>query len=154
MGKKIAIGSDHGGYKLKEKIIDALVCMGFKVDDLGTASEEPCDYPEYGFKVARKVAQGKAYRGIVICKSGLGMSMIANKLPGVRAALCHSKEEAVSSREHNDANVLVFAAKKLRAGKAVEIINHWMDTSFLKGRHARRVKKIKSLESIVFKKLK
>lgn len=151
MAKSIAIGSDHGGYKLKEKLKAVLKKSGYKVIDSGTYSEEPCDYPEYGFETARKVSVGEAARGIVICKSGIGMSIIANKLPGVRAGLCGSVRDAESSREHNDANVLVLASAKLSPAKAIAITEAWLSTKALGTRHSRRVRQIKEMEKKVFK---
>nr|HPM43665.1 RpiB/LacA/LacB family sugar-phosphate isomerase [Candidatus Omnitrophota bacterium] len=106
---KIAIGSDHGGYDLKQKIIDYLKEEGHTVDDLGTHSKESCDYPMIGFEVAKVVGEGKVNRGILICKTGVGMVIIANKVQGVRAAACYDTDIAKSSREHNDTNVCVIA---------------------------------------------
>ena len=146
MAGKIVIAADHGGYRLKEDIKDLLKKGRYQVRDVGTFSEESCDYPEYGYEAAKEVAGGKGVRGIVICKSGIGMSMIANKVPGVRAALCGSLEDAVSSRKHNDANVLVLGASRVSRKKALDIVKVWMKTKALKGRHARRVKMMEQLE--------
>ncbi len=154
MAKKIAIGADHGGFKLKEALKKILESKKYKVYDMGTFSDESCDYPEYGFEVAKKVSTGGASRGIVICKTGIGMSVIANKLPGVRAGLCASLADAVSSRKHNDTNVLVLAAAKVSSRKAQDIARAWLRTDALKGRHGRRVKQIKELEKKVFKGVK
>ncbi|MBD3379016.1 MAG: ribose 5-phosphate isomerase B [Candidatus Omnitrophica bacterium] len=154
MVKKIAIGSDHGGFRLKEKIKTELDSMGIKIMDEGPGTEDSCDYPLFGFGVAEKVALRKADRGIVICTSGIGMSIVANKLPGVRAALCATVEDAVSSREHNDANVLVLGAKRVTGPGAVRIAKVWLATKALKGRHARRVRQIKEIDKRVFKKMK
>ncbi|MGB2650798.1 MAG: ribose 5-phosphate isomerase B [Candidatus Omnitrophota bacterium] len=154
MAKKIVIGADHGGFALKKKIIEQLKKARYHVDDVGAHAAEASDYPGYGFSVASKVSQKKAFRGIVICKSGIGMSIIANKMPGVRAALCGSVQDAVSSRKHNDANVLVLSATKAGPKKSEEIIKAWLKTKALKGRHARRVNQIKKLEKKVFKKIK
>ena len=152
MVKTIVIGSDHGGYELKKAIKSALEKKGYKIADVGSHSEKPCDYPELGFEAARQVALKKAWRGIVICKSGIGMAMVANKLPGVRAGLCLSVEDAASARKHNDANVLVLGAKKTRPKKALNIVETWLKTEALKGRHARRVRQIRAFEKKVFKK--
>jgi len=152
MDKRIVIGSDHGGYTLKKKIKSFLAEKGYKVIDSGTDSAESCDYPLFGFNAAREVSRKKADRGIVICKSGIGMSMVANKLPGVRAGLCLSKEDAVSSRQHNDANILVLASNKTKGKKALELVDIWLSTAFLKGRHARRVRQITAMEKKVFRK--
>ena len=152
MAKKIAIGADHGGYALKEKITEVLKKMRYQVIDVGTHSEQSCDYPEYGFSVAKKVSSRKALKGILICKTGIGMAVIANKLPGVRAGVCYSKEDAISSRQHNDTNVLVLAATRISSKKAIEITKVWLKTKTLKGRHSRRVNQIKKIEKKVFKK--
>lgn len=154
MAKKIALGADHGGFELKERIKGMLEKEGYKVWDAGTHSLESCDYPEYGFAAAEKVSEKKAWRGIVICKTGIGMSMIANKLPGVRAALCLTTEDAVSSRQHNDANVLVLAASRVSAETALEIASAWLRAEALGDRHARRVRQISALEKKVFKRVK
>ncbi len=154
MAKKIAIGSDHGGYALKEKLITALKRARYKVDDVGPFSEGACDYPEFGFQAAKKVATKKVARAIVICKTGIGMAVVANKLPGVRAGVCSNMADTVSSRQHNDVNVLVLAATKVSSKKAQEIVKVWLKTEALKGRHARRVRQIKALEKKVFKKIK
>jgi RpiB/LacA/LacB family sugar-phosphate isomerase len=152
MAKTIAIGSDHGGYDLKNRIIKKLERSGYRVRDMGARSSEPSDYPQFGYKVAESVSTGKAKSGIVICKSGIGMAIVANKLPGVRAGLCNSRADAVSSRQHNDANVLVLAASKISAEKAMGIVDAWLKTKALKGRHARRVAQIRAIEKKVFRK--
>ncbi|MGB3111553.1 MAG: RpiB/LacA/LacB family sugar-phosphate isomerase [Candidatus Omnitrophota bacterium] len=149
---RIAIGADHGGFYLKEEIKKKLTKAGYKVEDLGTRSERPCDYPEYGYAVAKKVSGKKAARGIVICKSGIGMAIVANKVPGVRAGACYSRADAVSSREHNDTNVLVLAASRVSDRKNLDILSAWLRTKSLGGRHARRVRQIKSIEKKEFKK--
>jgi len=147
MAKKIiAIGADHGGFSLKEKIKNLLEKEGYKVQDMGTHSEDLCDYPKFGFSASQKVSQKKAFRGIVICKTGIGMAVVANKLPGVRAGVCNTEEDALSARKHNDTNVLVLAARKVTGAKAARIVKTWLKTKALKGRHARRVKQIKNFE--------
>ncbi len=151
MAKSLAIGADHGGYKLKEELKKMLGRMKYKIQDVGTDSEESCDYPEYGYKVAKSVAGKKAERGIVICRSGIGMTIIANKVRGVRAGNCSSIKEAVSSREHNDTNVLSLAADKISTGEAKKIVKAWLNTKALKGRHSRRVDQIKKIEKKEFK---
>lgn len=143
----IAIGSDHGGYELKNSLVEFLKKEGYKVEDFGTHSKESCDYPLIGFEVAQAVGKGKAARGILICKTGVGMAIIANKVHGVRAAACYDKDMARSSREHNDANVLVLAASYTDAGKAKEIVKVWLGTEHAGERHARRVKQIKQFEA-------
>lgn len=154
MSKRIAIGADHGGFKLKDKIIEELKRKRNAVNDMGTFSPDSCDYPAYGFNAAEKVSRGKADRAIVICKSGIGMSIVANKLPGVRAALCTSLKDAVSSRKHNDANVLVLAANKTGMKKSLEIVKVWLKTRALGGRHAKRVDQIAELEKKYLRKRK
>ena len=151
MAKKLVIGADHGGFGLKEKIKDALRRTKYKINDVGTFSAEACDYPGYGFTAANEVSKGKATRAIVICKTGIGMAVVANKFPNVRAGVCSSVKEAVSARQHNDTNVLVLAATKVSGKKAVEIVKAWLKTEALKGRHARRVRQIKQFEKKVFK---
>ena len=144
---KILIGSDHGGYELKDKIIKFLKKSKYKAEDLGTHSKESCDYPLIGFDVAKKVSEGKADLGILICKTGIGMTIVANKLNGVRAAACYDKNMAKSSREHNDCNILVLAAQYTDFREAKEMIRAWLGAGFLGERHARRVKQIRAFES-------
>jgi len=144
---KIAIGADHGGYELKSGIIDFLKKEDHLVQDLGTHSRDSCDYPVIGFDVAKAVSEGKADRGILICKTGVGMVVIANKLHGIRAAACYDKEIAKSSREHNDCNVIVLAANYTDIKKAKEILKIWLSTEHEGERHVRRVKQIKEIES-------
>ncbi len=147
MKMKIAIGSDHGGFELKNKIIEFLREDGYDVDDRGTHSKESCDYPLIGFDVAKAVGDGKAKRGILICKTGVGMAIIANKVHGVRGAACYDVEIAKSSREHNDCNVIVLAASYTDIRKSKEILKVWLTTEHAGDRHARRVKQIKEFES-------
>lgn len=144
---KIAIGSDHGGYELKDKITAFLKEEKYAVQDFGTHSKESCDYPLIGFEVAKAVADGKAAKGILICKTGVGMAIIANKLHGVRAAACYDTEMAKSSREHNDCNIIVLAASYTDFKKAKEILKVWLNTEHAGERHARRVKQIKDIET-------
>jgi ribose 5-phosphate isomerase B len=143
---KIAIGADHGGFRLKEGLVDFLRKKGHAVKDFGTFSEEGCDYPLVGYEVAKAVGGKEFSRGILICKTGIGMSIVANKVKGVRAALCDSVEIAGSSREHNDANILVFAANIVPIVKARKILEAWLFTKALGGRHRRRVEQIKKIE--------
>jgi ribose 5-phosphate isomerase B len=144
---KIAIGADHGGFELKKKIVGFLKEKNHTVKDLGTFSEESCDYPIIGYDVGKLVGSGKFKRGILICKTGIGMSVIANKVKGVRAALCDRIDIARSSREHNDTNVLVLAANIVSPGRAKKIIEIWLDTKALGGRHRKRVEQIKKIEN-------
>jgi ribose 5-phosphate isomerase B len=144
---KIAIGSDHGGYELKNKLIEYLNTKKYDVSDLGTHSKESCDYPLIGFEVAREVGDGRAEKGILICKTGVGMAIIANKVHGVRAAACYDKDMAKSAREHNNCNVIVFAASYSNFKQALEMLKIWLATEPLGDRHERRVKQIKEIES-------
>jgi RpiB/LacA/LacB family sugar-phosphate isomerase len=144
---KIAIGSDHGGYELKGILIKFLKDEGHQVSDLGTHSKESCDYPLIGFEVATAVSAGKAERGVLICKTGVGMVIIANKVHGVRAAACYDAKMARSSREHNDCNVAVLAASYTEPKKAKDILKAWLAAEHLGDRHERRVKQIKEIES-------
>lgn len=143
---RIALGADHGGYKLKNKLVKFLERQGHLVADLGTHSEKSCDYPAIGYKVAQSVAAGTFPQGILICKTGIGFSIVANKVPGVRAALCLSKLQARRSREHNHANVLCLAANYLSLPKALAIVDVWLKTESAGGRHSRRVRQISNIE--------
>lgn len=144
---KIAIGADHAGFRLKSKLIKFLEAHGYGVADLGTHSPERCDYPAVGYKVAASVSGGQFCRGILICKTGIGFSIVANKLPGIRAALCLSKQQARLSRQHNNANVLVLSANYLSLKKACELVEVWLKTEFsARPRHARRVRQIANIE--------
>lgn len=143
---KIVLGSDHGGYQLKKRIIRFLEGKGHELADLGTHSAQSCDYPIIGARVARAVGEGAFERGILICKTGIGSSIVANKIPKVRAALCRSKRDAKLSREHNDANILVLGASFTKDEQAKEILEVWLKTPFQGGRHARRVKQIARIE--------
>jgi len=144
---KIAIGSDHGGYELKNSMIGFLKETGYDVRDFGTHSKESCDYPLIGFEVARAISDGVVDRGMLICKTGVGMAIVANKLHGVRAVACYDEEMARTSREHNECNVIVLASNYTDFKKAKEIIKIWLGTKPLGERHARRVKQIKEIES-------
>ncbi|KPJ60731.1 MAG: ribose 5-phosphate isomerase [Latescibacteria bacterium DG_63] len=143
----VAIGSDHGGFKLKESLKRYLEEeLAVIVKDLGTHSEESTDYPDFALAVARAVASGESEKGIVIDTMGIGSSIAANKVKGVRAALCHDVETAKNSRGHNDANVLALGSKVVSAGHARTIVREWLASSFEGGRHARRVQKIVDAE--------
>lgn len=144
---KIAIGADHGGFELKEKLVKFLKNKGHKVKDFGTFNSQSCDYPPIGYKVAQQISLKKANRGILICKTGIGLAMVANKLPKVRAAVCHNIKLAISSRQHNDSNVLVFGALFVKENLAKKILDTWLKTPFLGERHARRVKQIEQIEN-------
>jgi ribose 5-phosphate isomerase B len=140
------IGSDHGGYELKQAIAESLIAEGYQVLDIGVHSPESVDYPDIAALVARAVAAGQAQRGILICGTGIGMSMAANKVHGVRAALCTDCYMARMAREHNDAQILCLGGRVLGIGSALDIVQVFLESEFQGGRHARRVKKINALE--------
>ena len=144
--KVVALGADHGGFKLKDKLAAHLTEAGYQVIDCGTNSAESVDYPDFAFAVAEKVSLGYAWRGIVIDGAGIGSCMTANKLPGVRAAMCYDHATAVNSREHNDANVLTLGAGLIGDNLARQIVDTWLSTEFGGGRHGRRVDKITTIE--------
>lgn len=145
--KVVAIGADHGGFALKGELKLYLQGNGYEMLDLGTHSTEAVDYPDLAEAVARKVASGEAWRGIMIDGAGIGSCMAANKIPGVRAAMCYDYATAVNSREHNDANVLTLGAGLIGPALAKQIANTWLLTEFGGGRHAKRVEKIIALEA-------
>jgi ribose 5-phosphate isomerase B len=145
--KRVAIGSDHAGFALKEVLKRYLVDeLKVTVEDQGPASDAPCDYPDFAVKVARAVASGRVSRGIMIDGAGIGSAMAANRVPGVLAAPCHDLGTAVSSREHNNANVLTLGAGVVGRGLAIQMVRVWLATEFAGGRHERRVVKILELE--------
>lgn len=143
---KIAIAADHAGFALKEQLRRRLSDEGHDVIDYGTASTESCDYPDFAQQVAREVGQGRSDRGILVCSTGIGMAMAANKVAGVRAAPAQSEDEVRLTREHNDANVLTLGARYLDEDRASALIEVFLHTEFAGGRHARRVAKIAQLE--------
>jgi ribose 5-phosphate isomerase B len=142
----IAIGCDHGGVELKDSLVGYLGAKSVEVCDLGAQGWESVDYPDYGRAVAERVSAGQAERGVLICTSGIGMSIVANKFPGVRAALVADLDGARSSREHNDANILVLSGARTAAPLAQAILDTWLTTEFADGRHQRRVNKIIQIE--------
>ena len=140
---KLAIGADHGGWELKQEVIKFLrTIKDVEVSDFGTTTKDSVDYPDYGKKVAEAVTNGTVDRGILICGTGIGMSIVANRYPKVRAALCHDHFTAQMSREHNDANVLVMGERVIGKGVALEIVKTWLETEFAGGRHQLRLNKI------------
>jgi len=147
----VAIGADHGGYELKEMLKGYLGELGHSVVDCGTGSKDAVDYPDFALAVAQLVAQGRAWRGIAVDGAGIGSCMAANKVPGVRAAMCYDQATAVNSREHNDANVLTLGAGLIGPNLARQIVKAWLETAFGGGRHARRVDKIMQIERRFFK---
>jgi ribose 5-phosphate isomerase B len=145
----IAIGSDHGGLELKEAIKASLTDRGMDVDDYGTDNGDSVDYPDFAEKVAAAVSDGNVERGILVCGTGIGMSIVANKFPRVRAALVTDEFMARMAKEHNDANVLVLGGRVLDRESAVRMVTVWLDSSYEGGRHQRRLDKIAKLESAV-----
>ncbi len=139
---KLIVGSDHAGYPIKEKVSAFLQERGIAVEDVGTYGEESVDYTDFGEKVARKVSDGTFERGILICGTGLGMSMVANRFRGVRAALANDLFSAIMSRRHNDSNILVMGGRLIGDMLALQLVETWLDTPFDGGRHQRRVEKI------------
>ncbi|MFT4048891.1 MAG: ribose 5-phosphate isomerase B [Solirubrobacterales bacterium] len=143
---KIAVASDHAGFQLKERVAAALRSAGHEVQDFGTGSEDSVDYPDFAEPAARAVAEGDADRGVIVCGSGVGVSIVANKVDGVRAVHAHDPEEAAMSRQHNDTNVLTLGERTTPSERAVEIVNSFLATDFEGGRHQRRVDKIGEVE--------
>jgi ribose 5-phosphate isomerase B len=143
---KIALGADHAGFELKQKIKDHLIAEGYQVDDRGTISNESVDYPDFARLVADEVAHHQADLGVLVCGSGVGMAIAANKVPGIRAANVTTEYEAQMSREHNDANVLSLGGRMLEEQQAFKIVDLWLRTPFAGGRHQRRVDKITQIE--------
>jgi ribose 5-phosphate isomerase B len=139
---KIAVGSDHAGYEMKEKVAAHLREKGIQVEDVGTNSEESVDYTDFAKKVASRVAEGACDRGILVCGTGLGMSMAANRFRGVRAALANDLFSAIMSRRHNDANVLAMGGRLIGDVLALQVVDTWLETPFESGRHERRIKKM------------
>ena len=143
---KIVVASDHRGFQVKERILSQVVELGHETIDMGPDSAEVVDYPDYGAKGTRLISEGMADRAILICGSGIGMSIVANKFPGVRAALCHDELTAEMSRRHNDANVLCLSADLLGERLTSRMIEIWLGKEFEGGRHARRIGKIAALD--------
>lgn len=144
---KIAIGSDHGGFKLKEEIKIHLEKKGIEVEDFGTHSEESCDYPDIALLVGENVVAKKSELGILVCGTGIGISIAANKVPGVRAALCSDTFSAHATREHNNANILALGQRTVGAGLALDIVDTFINAKFEGDRHQRRINKITEIEN-------
>lgn len=144
---KVVLAADHGGVRLKADLLEFLAGKGLSVRDIGTNSEDPVDYPDYGFAAAEELRKGDADRAILICKSGIGMAIAANKAIGIRAALVSSVENAELSRRHNDANVLVLSANEIPPEAVRPIVGAWLSAPFDGGRHGRRVDKIRAFEA-------
>jgi ribose 5-phosphate isomerase B len=143
---RIALGADHAGFPVKETIKKYLLEAGYPVEDVGTWSEESVDYPDYARQVAERVARGEDRFGILVCGTGIGMSIAANKVEGIRAALAHDANTARMSREHNDANVLTMGGRVVGDAKALEIVKDFLGTQFAGGRHQRRIDKITEMD--------
>ena len=148
---RISIACDHRGFSLKEDLKEFLSKEGLAIDDKGPSNEESVDYPDFASLVARQVSEGLCDRGILICSTGIGMSIVANKFPHVRAALCPDVETAVQCRQHIDANVLVLAGSRIGSEEAKLIVKTWLETPFQGGRHQRRLDKIAAFEKQLFK---
>ncbi len=148
---RISIACDHRGFNLKEALKEFLSKEGLAIDDKGPSNEESVDYPDFASLVAQQVSEGLCDRGILICSTGIGMSIVANKFPHVRAALCPDVETAVQCREHIDANVLVLAGSRIGSEEAKLIVKTWLETPFQGGRHQRRLDKIAAFEKQLFK---
>ena len=146
-GSKLAIGSDHAGFAMKEDLKKMLTDLGYAVDDKGTFDTASCDYPDFAAAVARDVAAGKAVAGVIVCSTGIGVSMTANKVRGVRAALVHHAYEAEMTRRHNDANVLCLGANITGPAIAREAVKTFLNTDFEGGRHQRRIDKMMAVEN-------
>ncbi len=143
---KVAVASDHGGFKLKGEVISFFQESGVKYTDYGTNSEDPVDYPEIAQLVAETVLEGVCDCGVICCGTGIGVAIAANKIPGIRAALCHDTFSARAAREHNNANILTMGQRIIGPGLAREVVRTWLQAQFLGGRHARRVHKISIIE--------
>jgi ribose 5-phosphate isomerase B len=151
-GKVVALGADHGGFELKEALKPTITQAGYGLIDCGTNSKDSVDYPDFAYAVARLVADGRAWRGIIVDGAGIGSCMAANKVPGIRAALCYDQATAVNSREHNNANVLTLGAGLIGINLAKQIVTTWLANPFGGGRHARRVDKIDAIGDRYMKK--
>ena len=145
--EKIAIASDHGGFDLKENIIAYLIKKGLEVDNFGAHSADSVDYPDYGIKLAQAITDKKFVRGILICGTGVGMSIVVNRFPGIRGTLCSDVYTAKMCREHNDSNILIMGGRVIDVSLAIEILEAWLNTEFEGGRHQRRLDKINQIET-------
>ncbi len=143
---KIALGSDHGGLNLKKEIIIHLESKNIEVTDFGTHTEDSCDYPDYALKVAEEVVEGNFELGILVCGTGIGISIVANKVPGIRAALCSDTFSAHATREHNNANILTLGARVVGSGLALDIVDVFINAKFQGDRHQKRIDKITEIE--------
>lgn len=151
--KKIIIASDHAGFKLKEALKRYLLKSGFKIRDIGTYSLRRCDYPQFAYSLASQISLSRFNRGILICNTGIGNSIVANRCPGVRAALCYNVKGARLARQHNDSNVLVLGAAFVKGSQASRIAGVWLKTRFMGGRHKRRLNQIRNIEKNICNKM-
>jgi len=147
--QKIIIGADHAGFALKEAVKSKMAASGWGVHDAGTFSDASVDYPDFGGLVAGKVSTGEFEKGILVCGSGVGMAIVANKFPGIRAVLCLDEETARMSRLHNNSNILVLAGRRTNEKEAMNIVNTWLETAFEGGRHQKRIDKIRQWEETI-----
>ncbi len=143
---KIAIACDHGGYRLKEVLKESMISQGHEVVDFGTNSEESVDYPDYAYKAAKAVANKECERGVVVCGTGIGVSIVANKVDGIRCALVHDLFSAKATRQHNDTNMIAMGGRVIGEGLALEILNTWLTTDYEGGRHDARIEKMMAIE--------
>ncbi len=150
--KVVALGSDHGGFRLKERLKPVLEDLGLTVRDVGVHEEKPADYPDIALQVAELVASAQAARGVIVDGAGIGSAIAANKVPGIRAALCYDKASARNSREHNDSNILTLGGRLLTETQAEEVLRTWLATPFAGGRHQGRIQKILDIEQRFLKK--
>ncbi|MED5353589.1 MAG: ribose 5-phosphate isomerase B [Nitrospinota bacterium] len=145
--KKIAIASDHGGFDLKKNVISSLQNKGLEIEDLGPSNTDSVDYPDYGIKIAHAILEQRVERGIVICGTGVGMSIVVNRFPGIRGTLCSDVYTAKMCREHNDSNILIMGGRVIGKDSALEIVEIWLKTNFEGGRHQRRLDKINKIDA-------
>ena len=143
---KIAVACDHGGFRLKNVLVEYLKDNGYEVEDFGTNSEDSCDYPDYAGKAAKAVASGACDKGVVVCGTGIGVSITANKVNGIRCALCHDVFSAKATRAHNDSNMIAMGQRVIGEGLALEILKAWLSTEFEGGRHVQRIEKMMAYE--------
>ena len=143
---KIAMACDHGGLRLKNVLKEYLLDNGYEVEDFGTNSEDSCDYPDYAGKAAKAVASGASDKGVLVCGTGIGVSITANKVNGIRCALCHDVFSAKATRAHNDSNMIAMGQRVIGEGLALEILKAWLSTEFEGGRHVQRIEKMMAYE--------
>ena len=144
---KIAVACDHGGFRLKNVLIEEMKKLGYEVKDYGTYSEDSCDYPDYASQAAKAVASGECEKGVVVCGTGIGVSITANKVKGIRCALVHDVFSAKATRAHNDTNMLAMGQRVIGEGLALEILHAWLETEYEGGRHDKRIEKMMALEN-------